>query len=246
MSLEVMRTRYGNRILRSAKPFSPVGQTVLNALVSIIDRRLRARHGIFEYCDCPSCIFRVQFAATKADIALSDGTLLHAGSRLINLHLWNEHVPPFPARGPTLGWARRMCHRLEVSLQELASFVASCPDLDDVAALGGKMIFGSIEQTQLVARAAQRYGFVCAVNPEPCHSVAQWLHLVGENLLISMIVISHNPAAFRADYLSRKRVPVYIRRGELMRRFGSREPSHPAHQPNRDGPIPISVAGERK
>jgi hypothetical protein len=194
---------------------------MLDALVSIIDKTLRARLEIFEYSNCPQCIFRVQLLVTANEIALSDGTRLSAGSRLINLHLWNEHVAPFPVRGPTLGWARRMSHDLEVSLEELASFVANSPALEDVAAIAAMMAFGSTEQTQLIAHLAERYGFVRSLDTSPSHSIAQRLHQVGEDILISMIVISHNPAAFRTSRFRRDRVPVYLHRAELMRRFGS-------------------------
>jgi hypothetical protein len=194
---------------------------MLNALVSAIDKTLRARQGIFEYSDCPRCIFRVHVGVATTDIALSDGTALSAGGRLLNLHLWNEHVPPFPDQGPTIGWARRMCQDLEISLRELASFIASNPALDDIEAVGGKMVFGSTEQGHAVAHLAERYGFVCAVELAPKRSISQALHRLGENILISMIVMSRNPAALRADCFSRDRVPVYLRRHELMKRFGT-------------------------
>lgn len=193
---------------------------MLDTLVSIIDKTLRARLEIFEYSNCQRCIFRVQLAIAASDIALSDGTRLSAGSRLINLHLWNEHVTSFPVRGPTLGWARRMCRDLEISLEELASFVANSPALEDVTAITATMTFGSTEQTQLIAHLAERYGFVRALDTPPSHSIAQRLHHVGEDILISMIVISHNPAAFRTSRIRRDRVPVYLHRSELIRRFG--------------------------
>jgi hypothetical protein len=196
---------------------------MLTPLVSMIDKTLRARQGIFEYSNCPRCIFRVHIAAAKGEIALSDGTRLSAGSRLINLHLWNEHVPAFPSDGPTLGWARRLRYDLETSLGELAAFVASRPALEDIVAVGGNMVFGSTQQTQVVAHLAARYGFVRAVDPAPRGTISQRLHVLGENILISMIVISYNPAAFRADCFRRDRVPVYLHRTELMRRFGTGE-----------------------
>lgn len=196
---------------------------MLNTLVSMIDGALRARQEIFEYCNDPHCVFRLQLAAATRDIALSDGTCLAAGTPLLNLHLWNEHVPPFPARGPTLGWARGMCRNFETSLEELATFVVRNAALEDIAAVGGKMMFGSTEQTQLVAHFAERYGFVRAIESAPDRPIADWLHLVGENILISMIVIAQNPAAFRTDFFHRDRVRVYLRRAELLRRFGARQ-----------------------
>lgn len=196
---------------------------MLNTLVSMIDGALRARQEIFEYSNDQHCVFRVQLAAATCDIALSDGTRLAGGTRLLNLHLWNEHVPPFPAQGPTLGWARGMCRDFETSLEELATFVVSNAALQDIAAVGGKMMFGSTEQTPLVAHLAERYGFVRVIEPAPNRPIADWLHLVGENILISMIVIAHNPAAFRTDFFHRDRVRVYLHRTELMRRFGARQ-----------------------
>jgi YkoP-like protein len=196
---------------------------MLNTLVWLIDKALRARHEIVEYSNRPRCLFRIQVAQTTCDISLADGTSLSAGSRVIYLHLWNEHIPPFPATGPTLGWARRICRDFEKSLEELAAVVANSPALEDVTAIGGKMMFGSTEQIQLVAHFAQRFGFVHAANPAPSHSITEWAHLMGENILTSMIVISRNPAAFRADYLRRDRVPLYIHRAELLKRFGARE-----------------------
>ena len=196
---------------------------MLNMLVSIIDGALRARQNIFEYSNSPHCVFRIQVGPAPCDIALSDGTHLSAGIRLINLHLWNEHIPPFPVQGPTLGWARRMCRNLEGSVEELAAYLANNPALDDVAAIGGKMMFGSTEQTELVAHFAERHGFIRAIDPAPDHSIAERLHLLGENILVSMIVIAHNPAAFRTDLLHRDRVPVYLHRAELMRRFGAQQ-----------------------
>ncbi len=166
-------------------------------------------------------MFRLHIAAIARDIALVDGTRLSAGRRVFNLHLWNEHIPPFPPQGPTLGWARGICDGLEISLQELAAFVASRPAFDDIVAAGGNMVFVSTEQTELVTRLAARYGFVRAVDPTPNRTLYQRLHLFGESILISMIVMSQNPGALRSDFLRRDNVPVYLHRNELMRRFGA-------------------------
>jgi len=196
---------------------------MLNALVSVIDKRLRVRDGIFEYSDCARCIFRAQFSVNTNDIALSDGTRLAAGSHLILLHLWNERIPPLPAGGPTLGWARQLCQGLEISLEELAAFVAGSSALDDIVGIAGNAVFAPTQHTQAVANLAMRYGFVHAINPEAHVSAAQWLHRLGENILIAMLVIAYNPGAFRADTFRRDRVPLYLHRAELMSRYGPRD-----------------------
>lgn len=195
---------------------------MLNALVSAIDRRLRIRDRIFEYSDCQRCIFRAQITESPRDIALSDGTCLSAGRPLINLHLWNEHIPPFPAQGPTIGWARQMSRDLETSLEELAAFLADRSALEPVAAIAANVMFGSTQQTQALAHLAARYGFIRAIDREgDSPTIAQRMHLLGEHILIFMLVIAYNPAAFRTDRFRRDRVSIYLHRSELMRRFGA-------------------------
>jgi hypothetical protein len=194
---------------------------MLDTLVSIIDKALRDRQGIFEYSSCPRCIFRLHVAAIPADIALSDGTRLASGSRIINLHLWNEHIPPFPPEGPTFGWARGLRDGLELSLRELAAFVASRPAFDDIVAVGANLVFASTQQTGQVTHLVAHYGFVRPVASTATRSLSQRLHLFGENMLISMLMMSRNPAALRADLFCHDDLPVYLHRTELMRRFGT-------------------------
>jgi hypothetical protein len=46
------------------------------------------------------------------------------------------------------------------------------------------------------------------------------LHRFGENILISLIVLAHNPGALRPDTLKRVRVPIYLSRRVLEKKFG--------------------------
>ena len=57
--------------------------------------------------------------------------------------------------------------------------------------------------------------------------MAERLHRYGENVLISLMVIARNTAAFRFQSLRRNRTPVYMSRRELETRFRS---------PDGDGP----------
>jgi len=50
--------------------------------------------------------------------------------------------------------------------------------------------------------------------------LARRLHRFGENILISLIVLAHNPGALRADTLKRARVPIYLSRRILEKEFG--------------------------
>lgn len=192
---------------------------MLNGLVTVIDRRLRALHGVTEYSHSSHCIFRIQVAASKRYVALADGTTIHIGDRIILLHLWNEHIPPFPLDGPTLGWAVGISRRLGKSLRELEKFLASRPDLDDIQAIKAEMTLSAAERGDQFFLLASKYGFEPVEAPK-----LGWLgrlHRLGENILIAMLVLRYNPASFRGDTLRRNGTPAFLSRTALRERCKS-------------------------
>src|SRR5215831_3566538 len=101
--------------------------------VFALDARLRRRYAVVEYTHNPFCVFRLQIVPCQDDLVLCDGTGLRRGERVVELHYWSEQIPPAPQNGMTIGWARRMTHSLEISLCELARYLAAKPALNDVA-----------------------------------------------------------------------------------------------------------------
>jgi hypothetical protein len=191
----------------------------LEAMVTALDDRLRLRHGVVEYTRNPDCLFRIQLATTNDDYVLSDGTCVRGGDRIANLHVWNEQFPCFAGSGPTLAWARRVNHAFNASLRELAQFLDSRSDFDDVAAICANMSFEPAERSAQLAHFVSRFGFE-RVAPASSRSFRQQIHWFGENILISMMVLARNAAALRADTLRRDRTLVFLSRRELRRRFG--------------------------
>ncbi len=191
----------------------------LAAFVAALDERLRLRNGVVEYTDSPDCLFRIQVARNTAEYVLSDGTCLRPGDRVINLHLWNEQFPVFDERGPTLIWARTINRAFDLSLRELAQFVGARPDLKDVVAICGNMALASAGRTEQLARIVARFGFepVAACGSR---SIRRHMHELGENILISMMVLARNAAALHADTLARDRTLVLLSRKMLDRRYG--------------------------
>jgi hypothetical protein len=195
-----------------------LGRSWLGAALDGLDSRLRLRQGVIEYTDRPDCLFRIQVVESCNHIQLSDGTHVRPGDRLIRLHLWNEQFPAFPAGGPTLAWARRLNRAFDTSLRELAHFLEVRQDLDDITAICGNMAFAPAVRSAQLARLVRRFGFEKIEMPQ---SFRQRLHWFGENILISMIVLTHNATALRADTLRRGRALVFLSRRTLLRRYGS-------------------------
>jgi hypothetical protein len=192
----------------------------VGALVSAIDDRLRRRHGVVEYTRDRDCMFRIQVAASARQLMLSDDTRISAGDTVINLHLWNEQVPPMSGRGPTLAWARRMERTLERSLCALARYLAIHPELNDVAGVYANLSLATAARGDRLAAVMQRFGFEAVATPAPV-SLGERLHRLGENIFISLIVLARNPMALRSDSLRRDRILMCLSRRALERRYGS-------------------------
>jgi hypothetical protein len=208
----------------------------LRAAVTALDDRLRARHGVIEYTRDPDCIFRLQIVASNREYCLSDGVRVREGDRLINLHLWNEQIPPFPVMGPTLGWARCICKALDVSLRGLASYVADQKDLVDIAAISANMSFGSTQQSDQLVRISERFGFE-RVPAEESASIAERVHRLGENILYSMMMMALNPRALRAEGLWHGRTSVFLSRRKLASRYGWERPTALEREQNHDADL---------
>ncbi|MGO9700307.1 MAG: hypothetical protein ACLPX7_13725 [Xanthobacteraceae bacterium] len=138
---------------------------------------------------------------------------------MARLHFWNEQVPAVPRTGATIAWGRRMQRAIATSLRELASFLAARPEFSDVTVICADAPSGTETQTEQLARIMARYGFEAIVQPRRM-SIGERLHRVGENILISLIILAHNPGAFRSDTLKRVRLPIYLSRRILEREFG--------------------------
>jgi len=188
-------------------------------VLSALDTWLRRRQAVFEYTRNPTCVFRLDIHHSTRSLVLRDGTRVDPGRRIARLHYWNEQIPAMPSDGPTFAWARQMQRAIAISLRELASYLASRPDLDDIAVICGDVPSGTKEQSAQLARIMAYYGFEARIEPERL-PLRERLHRFGENILISLIVLAHNAGALRPDTLKRVRVPIYLSRRVMERKFG--------------------------
>ncbi len=122
-----------------------------------------------------------------------------------------------------------MRRAIAISLCELAGFLATRSELDDVTVVCGDVPSGTKDQGDQLARIMGRYGFEAVAQHEPVPLGAR-LHRFGENILISLLVLAHNPAALRADTLKRVRLPIYLSRRVLEKEFAVSRASLPGAQ----------------
>ncbi len=187
--------------------------------VAMLDAGLRRRQAVFEYTQNPACVFRLDVSPIDRALVLRDGTRVVAGQRIARLHFWNEQVPAVPRTGATIAWGRRMQRAIATSLRELASFLAARREFNDVTIICAHAPSGTKNQTEQLARIMARYGFEAIVQSGQM-SIGERLHRFGENILISLIILAHNPGALRSDTLRRVRLPIYLSRRMLEKEFG--------------------------
>jgi hypothetical protein len=197
---------------------SPYSHPWLAQALSAFDAQLRRRQAVFEYTRNPSCVFRLEIGRARRALVLGDGTRVRAGARVARLHFWNEQIPPLPPGGATIGWARRMQAVVAQSLRELARYLAARPDCGDIAVICADVPSATGRQREQLGRIMAHYGFETVPKRERL-PLGERLHRYGENILISLIVYAHNAGALRADTLARVRVPIYLSRSILEKRF---------------------------
>src|ERR1700730_18094109 len=140
-----------------------------------VDRWLRRWQGVFEYNHEPGCIFRAQLSRLYGEVLLSDGTFGCPGDRVIDLHLWNEHIPFPPLAGCSLAWGCRFNRTVAESLRELSRFLTSKLELLDVNIIRADVNLDTL------ARIAARHGFESIVDPVE-RSPWECVHRFGENI----------------------------------------------------------------
>ena len=105
-------------------------------IIRAIDWILRKCNGVFEFCDDPDCLFRVSVGVAKHPLHLPDGDI-PAGTKVLEVHFWNEHMPPMSSNGSVIGPAIKLRRKVASSAQRMAEAVENDPRLAGVKALGG-------------------------------------------------------------------------------------------------------------
>jgi hypothetical protein len=207
-----------------AKRAEAVRPSPIQRFVFWLDKGLRRDRQVFEYSDRPDCVFRIQRSRSPSSYVLSDGVTVNEGDPIIELHLWNEHLPKMTAARASIGWGTRLAHGFRSSLRELCAWLDVRREYDDVTVVYANMALGGGERTDQLLR------WMCGpLGLEPVAdgyrpTFRDHLRRLGENILGLMLVLAINPVAARFEMLMRDRARVAMSRAELRRRYGRRGP----------------------
>jgi hypothetical protein len=157
--------------------------------------------GVFEFTQDPACILRLQRTTLRYPLVLRD-TEVAPGVPVLMLHLWNERVPPLPAEGPDLAWARRTSRSLLHSLHLVQAHMANQLPHAGLRAVGGITVLGLASGT---ADILAYLGFVPCPCSNPLGHFGEWW----ENAYAWSLMWAYNPASLRGKRLSRLRRAEY-------------------------------------
>jgi hypothetical protein len=200
----------------------------LGRAVRGVDSLLRYRYGIQEFTDDEECIFRISLLPATRSVILSDGTVVAAGDPVLQLHFWNEHLPPMGDAGPDTAWAAMMKRRMRRSLASIAGHLQHECHNEGVRALHGSPPFASRIGAAQMVRTARRFGFD-VIEPQGQPELAERIHAMFDSMLLWGLARTFNPAALRSKGLLRHRYQLWISRSKLVRCYALMPPgsSHP-------------------
>jgi hypothetical protein len=212
-------------------------------LVFGLDAQLQRAHGVFEFCDEACCLFRAATTSAPWGFELSDGVVVRAGDPIIELHLWNEHVPQMTGGAATVAWGSRVLRDFIRSFEQLSHELDACPMFDPVVAIWGDMPFVSRARTDQLLRVCAALGME-KVRNRPAPDALERAHRFAENVLGWLLALAANPGSARLEVLWRDRTAVAMSRATLRRRYGNERPAG-ARRARSQGAIAGDEGGRR-
>lgn len=191
-------------------------------VVVLLDRRLQNQSGVFCFSPDPNCVFRIGLTKLQSPAMLDWWTTVPAGATIAELHLWNEQIPLASEHDSAIAWALAFGRSFAHSLRLLSAYLAENPELHGVQAIRASMALGGPETTKRLMGITGRLGF------RPCGERGGGAGLarrIGENILISMMLLARNSGNFRFSTLRRTRVLVFMPREVLDKRYGAQSRS---------------------
>ncbi|MCL5734399.1 MAG: hypothetical protein M1274_02235 [Actinobacteria bacterium] len=190
--------------------------------VLLIDGLLVRHYGVKVIADDPQCILRVSSRILEKPVTLSDDAELAAGTPVIEIHFWNEHLPQIGEGGADFAWAKQFMGRLSHSLDLLAVYALSAPEYSGFVAIHGQLIFIPTIDVALLKRTAARLGFT-TIDVRAAPGLRFWTAAFWTCLYTWWLMWTFNPNSLRAKQFRDLAITdLWMSREALLGRLGRR------------------------
>ena len=195
---------------------------MIRALLKRFDRLLCKLYGIYIFSDDPDGVIRLQQGKAPHRLSLS-GKTIQPGEPVLTIHFWNDHLPPLPAGGPDLVWAKKSERLFLRSLQDVAVYINQNPALDGVRAIGGTTIILYSAHGDSGERIIRRLGFTAQPHRGKLGKFGNFI----DNLYSWVLIWTYNPQGLSYHQLETfRRTDIWISREDFLERFAVKIPAH--------------------
>ncbi len=190
----------------------------MRAGVKFIDSLIRKADNVFEFCEDPSCILRLQLMPSPHAMTMGE-MQIRKGETLLVLHVWNERVPKIPSGGADLEWALGLRRELIHSLQAVAAEIQGDSRYDLVRAIyGASILFSSASHTGGM-RLMKSLGFTI----QPYHNPLGKFGVFWENLFSWWLMWAFNDVSMESrEFRLLERTEIWITKQDFIRRYGAK------------------------
>jgi hypothetical protein len=157
-------------------------------------------------------LLRIAEGHAGHDFVFYDGIRVRQGQAVIELHLWNEHLPPFPDGGFELGWEERVRQQLMASLHRLAFRIAGNTRLRSAQALRMTISIPILGQQSLLARLLISIGFEAGELASRKNAILRFL----DNIWVWLLTWTYNPRALIGWRFNRTRAEFWMSRARWL------------------------------
>ncbi len=199
----------------------------LRGAVHAVDWALRERQGIFEYSRDPRCMLRISVDEITRNALLLDAPVVPAGSRIVDIHFWNERMafrkpgrPRIATAEHSLRFAAAIRSRFELSLIQLSAYLKDHDEFADVAAIRAKFAYPIHADSEMICDVMSRFGF--AAEPVEIRPRLVSAYLLSD-LFLWLLAWSFNARGISGlTSIRRRRRRFWMSRKTLDTRYGSR------------------------
>ena len=189
----------------------------MRAIVRRFDAFLSRRLRVFEFCDDKVCILRLRLTKVPRNLQFPEREV-KAGAPELELHLWNQRVPPIPPSGANVTWGLRTSRLLIHSYRAVAEWMKHYPNLADLQVVGGVTILISQDGSHPGGvYLMQRLGFMVLPYYRPFGAFGEFW----ENFYSWVLIWTYNPASMHSHhFLTSRRAEIWMLADEFMKRYG--------------------------
>ena len=196
--------------------------SLIRSLVVNFDQYLRRKQNVVEFWDHQHCLIRMSLVESSRPLPVAKG-LIPAGEKIIEIHIWNEHIPAIPRSGADIKWAIKVIRMLNLSFNELAHQISTNERFASVKAVGGITALFFPGQDSSAEHICKRLGFTITPHKGMLGRFGEFW----ENVYTWLIMWAFNPLSVRKQrLLSMRRTECWMAADEFVRRHTRYPISH--------------------